>query len=225
MLNPKRGSDPHRALRLIADSPGDLSAADLAGHLWPLPRLTGTEGYLSWRASLRPVIVGRQHGRHIDVRSAVMGERDAKASRMVRRLAEAGLVESRGAPTLADWFRDRWERRAARILTDWRALGYDVEPTPLAARADALWALVGGDGMRKLLVLEVANGPPSVASVLGAKPSGHEKRTWSALCDEGIILPPSRRWLTEKGRALLDRLDGKPPPCCEDGGCTTCRFP
>jgi hypothetical protein len=185
MISP-RNPTVRRALRYYADAEGDGDSRGLGVSLWPLPKLTSTRDYLAWRAA----------------RAEAERDRDAKASRLTRRMAEAGLIESRGRPLLADWFRAKWDKRTARILTDWRPLGYPMALDQDRARDEALAALVG-DTMRRSLVWKVAKGPPSVAAVLGDKPSGATKRAWSALCDEGIVLPPARRWLTEKGRAAL----------------------
>lgn len=210
-----------RALRLIRENDGDLCAADVGAHLWPPPKLTGTGDYLAWRASLRLEVKPR--GKHIDVRSLSEADRNARASRLLRRMAEAGLIESRGRPVLADWFVAKWEARTARVREDWRALGYDMEPTYLAARSDALVLLASKDIHRRGIIYGVAQGPSSVADVLGPKPSGATKRAWSALCDEGIVLPPARRWITNKGRAAL----GERAPCgCAPGeDCLRCKFP
>ena len=189
MISPKRGTPAALALRLIAEADGDLTAAEVGAHLRPLPRLTSTAGYLAWRAAL----------------PAAQRDRDAWASRLVRRLVEAGLVESRGVPVLADWSTRRWDARTASILADWRALGYPVAPPESSARSDALSALLDQDAPRIALVRKVAETPPaSVAALVGK--SGTAWRAWAWLCDEGVIIPPSRRSVTPKGRALLDRL-------------------
>lgn len=230
MISIKPGTPAHRALRLIAQNDGDLTSAEVGAHLWPPPKLTGTSDYLAWRASLRLEVTDRTddkgHRRIAAIRSLSEAERNARASRLVRRLAEAGLVESRGAPVLASWFVAKWEERTARILTDWRPLGYPMALDQDRARDEALAALLdrpdGSTSIRVRLVSAVADSPTSTADVTGKRPSGQVCRVWSALCDEGIVIPPARRWLTAKGWAVLN------PSKCGCGpseDCLRCKFP
>ncbi len=204
--------DALRALRLIVDAEGDFCSADVGAHLYPLPRLTRSADYLAWRAA----------------RPRLEAARDAKASRLVRRLAEYGYVES-GPPVVSAWFRERWTRRAAHIREDWRALGYPEAPTPEAAESDALLLLVGSTLTATLVrrVLELshrdpAKGPTSVADIIGPRPSGATKRAWRELDRAGIVVTPSRRRATAKGIALIRRL---PCGCAPSEDCERCKFP
>jgi hypothetical protein len=189
MIRPKHGTDAFRALALIVETPGELSSDALAAHLWPpvtrsTPFASAAE-YSEWR------------------RNRVSSERDraAKASRIVRRLAEAGLIESRGGPTLAAWFRDKWERRAIRIVADWRALGMARSPTADEAREIALTLLVGA--AEAGLIRQVAKGPETVGALLGPSPSGARKRLYAGLVAQGVVVAPAQRWPTAAGVELV----------------------
>lgn len=192
-----------RALRLIGDLPGEVDAETLGRHLWPLPPMptASWSAYLEWRASVavvkpRPdVVIERQKGDWLPpaVRpgrlvTVVGPERTARASRLLSRLQERGLVGTAGAPVLAGWAAERASR-----------LGW---PRTLAV---ALHCAIGEvpPAVLRLVLCMVENPPGSVADLLGARPSGHKQRAYGRACDIGVIVPPSRRSLTDAGSALV----------------------
>lgn len=182
-VKPKPGSETFRALALIVADPGQWSASDIGAHLRkPAPRdrpFTSAADYAEWRRE----------------RQAFERERADWASRMVRRLAEAGFVESRGAPVVAEWFAKRAasvgvERALSRVVPD--------QDVPLTTHLRLL-ARVGPSA--------------TVAEVIGKKPSGAVKRAWKDLTERWeVVIPPAARWPTEKGRALVQSLAATPQP-------------
>ena len=76
--------------------------------LWPLPPREPTppiRGSLAqWRAGVQA---------RTDAREALRAEGVRRATRLLGRLQEAGLIESRGAPRIAPWWPERAGKRGA----------------------------------------------------------------------------------------------------------------
>lgn len=175
---PKRESPYGRALAYIATADGEVSSDVLAAHLYP------------------PVIRAAPFGSPKDPRAynawrLARSQSDSiardKASRILRRLTEAGYLESQGGPRVAVWFAEKVAKvgmvRALRLS----APGLNDDPGLLHIR----------------LVEQVALRPPSVAAVLGANPSGRMRQVWGELTAWGVLVPASARYLTPKGADLV----------------------
>lgn len=173
------GSPAFRALEVIVDHPGELGAEEVALHVYP-PRRRDTpfrsvEDFNAWRAERR------------------RSEKDAnaKASRLIRRLQEAGWVQPCGAPCLAQWFVERVARNGLVSVIE---------------RAHPSWPSSVPDlrGHRRMAE-EVAQGPGSVRDLLGTSPSGARKRVYADLVAMHVIVAPTRRLPTAAGvRRVLE---------------------
>jgi hypothetical protein len=179
VIKPKPGTDPARALAYIATADGEVSPEIVARHLWPpTPRRTpfaGPADYATWRRSRE---------------DAERTNRD-KASRILRRLAEAGYVEGRGGPRVAAWVLDAIERKGI--------------TRAIAMAAPGLRSPEDGPGVlhARLVRLVADTLPSTVAEVLGPKPSGRTVEVWADLCRWGVVIPASARYLTPKGADLV----------------------
>ena len=203
MIRVAPDNDAGRALRLIGELPGEVDAETLGRHMWPLPPMPTTSwaAYLEWRASVaavrpRPdIVIERQKGDWLPpvVRpgrlvTVVGPERTARAARLLSRLQERGLVSTAGGPVLAGWAAERASR-----------LGW---PRTLAVALHCAIAEVPPAVLR--LALRMVEDPPgSVADLLGPRPSGRRQDTYRRACAIGVVIPPSRRTLTEAGRVLV----------------------
>ena len=184
-------TDAHRVLALIAATPGELDASAIAARLYPPPPLALPIGshavrsaaYSAWLLSERgPMDAhGKRSGGRLDAATA-------KVSRILGRLQERGLIETRGPPIIAPWIVSSIERDGIMpVLND--ASDEDREPTLSHAG----------------LVARCMKDPPeSAADLLGLSPSGHIKRAYADLVTWGVIVPPARRWPTEAGLRLLE---------------------
>jgi hypothetical protein len=106
VIRPTPNTDPGRLLLALAAAPSTLE--DLADALTPRPTLTGTAGYLAWRAE-------------VAAWGASTGARRARVSRLLGRLREAGYVApGRTAPRVAadvpDPMTAAWWRRRLRAV-------------------------------------------------------------------------------------------------------------
>jgi len=184
---PKPGSDLHRALCAVVRHPDDLDSAELAAMLWPLPPREPTppiRGSLAqWRAGVQA---------RTDAREALRAEGVRRATRLLGRLQEAGLIESRGAPRIAPWWPERAGKRgAAEALRGLLMAGESgmLDEAPAVVEVDSALCLS--------LLARVEKGPLSVRDVLGSEPSGTVKRAWAVLRELGIVLVAERRATAE----------------------------
>jgi len=184
---PKPGSDLHRALCAVVRHPDDLDSAELAAMLWPLPPREPTppiRGSLAqWRAGVQA---------RTDAREALRAEGVRRATRLLGRLQEAGLIESRGAPRIAPWWPERAGKRgAAEALRGLLMAGESgmLDEAPAVVEVDSALCLS--------LLARVEKGPLSVRDVLGSEPSGTVKRAWAVLRELGIVLVAERRATVE----------------------------
>lgn len=180
---PKPGSDLHAALCATVRHPDALDSAELAAILWPLPPPEPTppiRGSLAaWRAGVQA---------RADAREALRAEGVRRATRLLGRLQEAGLIESRGAPRIAPWWPERAAARgAAEALRGLLAAGEStmLDEAPAVVEVDAALCLD--------LLTRVEKGPRTVRDVLGSEPSGTTKRAWAVLRELGIVLVGERR--------------------------------
>ena len=183
-------TDAYRVLALIAATPGELDAATISARLYTAPPMSwpiGTHAercaaYNAWLLSERGPMgtQGKRSGGRIDAATA-------KVSRILGRLQERGLIETRGPPLVAPWLLPSLERDGVQqVLLD----AADEEREPTATHA--------------LLVVRCLREPPeSAADLLGAAPSGNVKRAYADLVTWGVIVPPARRWPTVPGLKLL----------------------
>lgn len=180
LSSPKPGTDTWRVLALIVTEPGEPTSKDIAARVRPAPKRTepfgSTAEYGEWR------------------RARLVHEKAAEewASRVVRRLAEAGLLEKSRKPVLASWF----PALVAKHGGDWEFA--------LRKRRPGITTRDGSVDAHLKMLRKVAEGPTSVAALLGPKPDGWDKRVWADLCQWGVAVPPSRRWATARGIALIE---------------------
>jgi len=185
-------TDAYRVLALIAATPGELDASAIAARLYPPPPLALPIGshaarsaaYSAWLLFERGPMdaQGKRSGGRLDAATA-------KVSRILGRLQERGLIETRGPPIIAPWIVSSIERDGIMpVLND--AADEDREPTSTHAG---------------LVMRCMKNPPDSAAGLLGPSPSGHIKRAYADLVTWGVIVPPARRWPTEVGLRLLEQ--------------------
>ena len=175
---PKPGSDRFRLLALIVAYPGELDTKAMAAHLWAPEKLPVPR-------NLGDLYAMRKAREEADKAA------QAKVSAMLRQLGTKGLISACGAPEVADWFRERMDSRGV---------------AEALRRAHPEWpAKIGPLEQHISMVHQCADGVPSVAELLGKRPSGDVKRVYRELCAWGVVVPPSFRRPTEAGIALVSR--------------------
>lgn len=206
IATPKPGSDLWRVLSLVAANDGELDAAAIAGTLWPYepPESTpplrwspagASAALMAWRASIQ--------GRH-QAKATWEREHTERAATLLQRLTSIGLlVPARSTvPELSQWFvgvlaemGDGATDEAA-LLACLRAgesrLLDEVEETEPRENIPEMLALIAG----------VRSGPRPTGDLLG-KGNGETKRAYRGLIEAGVIVPPTYRRATEKGRMLV----------------------
>lgn len=185
MIRPPRPGTPlHRALCAVVRHPDALDSAELAAMLWgrpklpPLPPPTAA----TW-ATRAAAVKARENELH-----RLTVEANARATRLLGRLQEAGLIESRGAPRIAPWWPERAAKRgAAEALRGLLMAGESgmLDEAPAVVEVDTALCLE--------LLARVEKGPRNVRDVLGSEPSGTTKRAWAVLRELGIVLVGERR--------------------------------
>jgi len=204
---PKPGTPRYQVLALVCGAPGELDAAAIAGVIWPVPALPPPEP-LRWspvaaRATLDAWRAGIQ-GRHL----AREAERAAAVERVavdLQRLTSIGLIEKATGrlPALSPWF-------LAKGGTDAEAL----ESALCAGRSDALDEAEEDSADRGTtemlaLIAEVrllSRSASDLVAAVGMQAEVGERaiwQAWSRLIEAGVIVPPSYRWPTEAGIALV----------------------
>lgn len=187
MISPKRGSPTFALLQAIAESPDTIGPAEAADIVCPRPRLTGTEGYREWA---RSVAVARPTPHSRGPVLTLDPARQARASRALRRLAEAGLIEPVGAPRLSDWFTARVALRGLPGALALTSAGESVDLGPV---------LVG-------IVERVGGGcATTIGDVLGPKPSGATQAAWRWLVRSGVVVGVYGRRVSAAGLELLNK--------------------
>jgi hypothetical protein len=200
---PKPGTDLWRVLATVAAHDGELDARAIAGVLWPYhapdmaPVLAwspagASAALAAWRASVQ----GRRLAEERHWREAT-----ERAATCLQRLTSIGMVVPARScvPELSPWF-----VAMAAEVGDREAVRRAVEAGESRLLDDAdEEEREGYDAGRVLaMVAQVRSGPGSASDLLGAG-SGETKRCYSLLIESGIVVPPTYRRVTEKGRAWL----------------------
>ena len=186
-MKPKSGTPTFRLLQAIAADPDTVGPAEAADILCPRPKLTSIQSYPEW---CRSVAVARAAPK-----GAVLTldpQRQAQASRALRRLADAGLVAHLTGPRLSGWFVARVTLRGLSGALALTALGESVDLGPV---------LVG-------IVERVGGGCATVADAVGMKPSGATQAAWRWLVRSGVVVGVYGRVVTPKGLELLEVQHG-----------------
>lgn len=176
IATPKPGSDRYRLLALIVAYPGELGTAELAAHLWPPQKLPPPVDLADIRA--------RQKAREEAQKAA-----QAKVSAMLRQLGTKGLICACGPPVLSGWFSGRMRSRGVAEALRRSHPAWPGKVPPLEQHISMVW--------------RVTEQPPTVADLLGKRPNGAVKQVYRDLCAWGVVVPPSYRWATEAGIALI----------------------
>ena len=166
-----------RALALLSVYPGQLDAPALGLLLRPMPRrrspFASWGDRCLWRESCE---IHRQ-------------ESAADASRILEQLRRRKLVEARGVPRLSPEFRAKAADRGVRLALEFAAAG--VSPrVKIRRRHLSLVALADGTGSLP---------PYETIAGMGRQMS----EAYRELVAIDVLVPPSRRSLTEAGRALV----------------------
>ena len=186
--------DAHRALRLIVESPGELDAATVGALLWPLalPPLGPVRFSPTTSAATAALLCARSRER-----AEAGAARDARASRLLGRLQERGLLAPCRPPFVVD---PRWTPEAEVVR---ELLTGDVEPT-----AGEVWAVVamlrridGVAGAREVQQPWRAGDVPDAVALFEDIPT--PRTIYQLLVDVEAVCPPSRRWPTEAGIAAV----------------------
>ena len=193
MIRPTPTTPAGRALTLIADNPGELDAEAIAAHLFPAPRFPAPVGSFAQRAAAVTAW-----------RAAVLVHRveaARKAGRLLGRLQEAGLVETRGPVVWAAWFRERVERRGFDAAL--RSVG--LAPVTERAQADHERHLPAETRpTRVAALLRRAEGGDLSTRALMAGASGAEWKAWRRVVEVGVLVPPMRRVATARGVEMVE---------------------
>ena len=166
-----------RALALLSVYPGQLDAPALGLLLRPMPRrrspFRSWGDRCLWRESCE---IHRQ-------------DSAADASRILEQLRRRKLVEARGRPFLAPAFTARATRVGARLALDYMALG-------ASARVKIR--------RRHLALVELADGTGSLPPYETIAGMGRQmSEAYRELVAVDVLVPPSRRSLTDAGSALV----------------------
>jgi len=196
---PKPGTDLWRVLATVAAHDGELDARAIAGVLWPYapsdaaPVLSwspagASAALAAWRASVQ----GRRLAEDRHWREAT-----ERAATCLQRLTSIGMVvpARQCAPALSPWFcemtaevGDREAIRRALMAGESSCL--DEAPEPVAEDSGAMDTLIG-------MVDRVRS------CGTRSRDSREEGEAYGRLIEAGVIVPPSYRRVTEKGRGWL----------------------
>jgi len=113
----------------------------------------------------------------------------AKVSAMLRQLGTKGLICACGAPEVAGWFQGRVKTRGMAEAIRRAHPEWPGKVPPLEQHISMVWRAM--------------DGVPTVADLLGKRPTGQIKQVYRELCAWGVIVPPSFRRPTEAGIALI----------------------
>ena len=173
MIRPTPGSDAWSVLDLVVRYPGQLDSVRIGERLWR-PRIRSTADVLAVRRAIT------ESG----------AKWSARASVCLQRLQAAGYVERCRPPRIAEFWADT-------IADDPR------QAVTLAAADYAVGAVDPGGSREALLLILVRHTPATVREWVGPTPSGHIQRAMADLVTWGLVVPPSYRWPTPKGVALV----------------------
>lgn len=192
MISIAPGSNGRRVLGLVVDLPGQMDAESIGRLLWPPPippapalvfsASAATTAYHAWLGSIR----GR-----VNAKEAHAAAMSARASGILGRLQEMGLIEKMRPPAFSPWWLTvPTENRGAVVARLFRVAAEEEEDPEVAS------------GHLLALIAKVEKGPRSVNDLLGADPSGAIKGAYAQLISLGIVVPPSYRWPTQQGREV-----------------------
>ena len=204
IATPKPGSDLWRVLSLVAANDGELDAAAIAGALWPYkpPEATpplrwspagASAALMAWRASIQ--------GRH-QAKATWEREHTERAAKILQRLTSIGLlVPARvTVPELSQWFVGLAEESG-----DESALLACLN----AGESDALDEEANPESKeeRRAKQKAVADMLALIAKVRSCgkreRNGWGEAAAYTRLIEAGVIVPPTYRRATEKGRMLV----------------------
>lgn len=204
IATPKPGTDPWRVLALVAANDGQLDADAIAGALWPYvapepaPPLqwspSGASAALrAWRASIQ--------GRH-QAKAAWEREHTGRAATLLQRLTSIGLlVPARSTvPELSPWFVGLAEEAGDEVA---------LLTCLHAGESDALDEEANPDSKeeRRAKQKAVADMLALIAKVRSCgkreRNGWGEAAAYTRLIEAGVIVPPTYRRVTEKGRLLV----------------------
>jgi len=178
IATPKPPSDAWNVLRLVVEHPGELDAEAIGQRLWK-PELSSTADYLRVRAS---ILSGGPKW-------------TAQAARCLHRLQGAGFIERVRPPIPA-------ADPLTPIASMHKAAAWARDTLEAA---DLPWETpTGTTRTHALLVSLVRDVPPTVREWVGAAPNGATQRAVQALVEAGVVVPPSFRWPTPRGVALIE---------------------
>ncbi len=193
--------DHLRTLALIVAHPGALDAAAIGQSLY-MPRIRGTGDVLAARAAIlaqgtRPV---RTSTLRLPPLPATPQERrpwSTDVAEILTVLRRRGLIERRRPPMLSE----EW----AELDHEWAMLDCD-DSDELAVKLVAMKLDTpdGAETKAKLLSKLILCQPITVAGWVGTDPPGNVQRAVAELVELGFVIPPSRRWPTEAGIALVE---------------------
>lgn len=182
MISVQRGAFAHEVLAALVLAEG-ATAAELAADVLPLPALTLEQ------------TTGPDRLRLLQDRAQVRRDNEQRVSRVLGRLQEAELVETRGR---------------ARPSASWRKVTTEPGPTGRQrSRVEALrlmsgWMLREEDtGAYLALLCRVENQPGSVATL-----SGQDGVRYRRLVEWDVLVSPAQRWPTLKGIELIRATPG-----------------
>lgn len=204
-------SDAWRVLELVVDHPGQMNAESIGVLLWPpsvppAPPLSwsgpaSTALYREWLGTLR----GRENSR--DAHRSSMARR---ASRLLGRLQESGLVESPRPPRLSGWWSafiaEKGRRAGLVALERAEESSFLDEAKRLTKEEEA--SFDAHIGRLLTLVAEVEKMPESAAALIGSEGGGEaggRRRAYERLVELGVVVPPSYRWPTLAGTEKIRR--------------------
>lgn len=181
MIAVRPGSDAWRVLELVVRRPGQLDAAEIGSLLWR-PRWRTKEEYFA-------------------ARSVIVRESSTWTSRVgvfLNRLQERGYIEHCRPPVVAPKWAALARRKPARAIAE--ASEEEIERSPEDPRV----RLLGELARRKTpcSAQEWVTGTPTGS---GPRPPvwGNVQRAVADLVEWGLVIPPTSRWPTPAGIALI----------------------
>lgn len=202
MIAVRPGTAAWAVLRLIVQHPAHLDADAVARRLWPVPP-----------PAIPPLIFdARDHSalrRWHQAREKASADRQdrvriarTRASRLIGRLAEAGLILPPQPPRLADGWAAlviRFGGHAPAIATVSSDIPDsaedDPEDGPISTPDDALFSAMVG------IVTALDDGQPRQQAV---GEGGTDRRAWTRLVQLGIVIPGGFRVPSAAGAALIE---------------------
>ncbi len=189
--------DHLRTLALIVAHPGALDAAAIGQSLY-MPRIRGTGDVLAARAAVyaqgtRPVRTANRVRPPPPTPPRERRPWSTDVAEILTVLRRRGLIERRRPPMLSE----EW----AELDTEWALLPH-ADLQKLARMK--LETPDGAEAKAKLLSHLILCQPITVAGWVGTDPPGNVQRAVAELVELGFVIPPSRRWPTEAGIALVE---------------------